>query len=489
MRHRHRSSRPFDSLVDASMTSTPARRRDLAILCGVVVLLMSAVSLANLSVPVLANSSMHATSTELTWFVDAYVIAFACLLLPAEMIGARFGEERVLIAGLALFGVASTVALFATGMPLLIGSRALAGIGAGVALPQTLSILLHRGGTMRQATIVAAWTGATSLAGIVGNGLGGPLVAASGWRSAFAVTAPLALLAIILVVSAVGLRARPNAHAPLDLAGTGFFVLAAVAILVAVIEAPTLLAAPGLLAVPIVVAALSAVAFVISQQRASHPLLQLVVFRDPIVRAASLGIAATFIGLFTLFSMHAHLVQTVRGLSAGVSGLSLVPISVAMFVVTYATVPLVHRWGLGRIVAAGLLTSSIGFGGVILWGANGSFLMYVTALVVIGIGGGLCSSPLSTRLTMSYGRHGGRAGAGINSTLRELASAGGVGVAGVALAFAIPAGASSSDAAAVASASVGAFWFVVVVQVVSLVAMAVDARVLPRWRDRRSRGR
>ncbi|WP_307447565.1 MULTISPECIES: MFS transporter [Microbacterium] len=471
------------------MTFAPTRRRDLAILCGAVVLLMSAVSLANLSVPVLANSSMHATSTELTWFVDAYVIAFACLLLPAEMIGARFGEERVLIGGLALFGIASTVALLASGMPLLIGSRALAGVGAGVALPQTLSILLHRSGMMRRATIVATWTASTSLAGIVGNGLGGPLVASSGWRSAFAVTAPLALLAIILVVSVVGLRARADVHAPLDFAGTAFFVVAAVATLVAVIEAPRLLGTPVLLVIPIVVAASSAVAFVVSQRRASHPLLHVAIFRDPSVRAASLGIAATFIGLFTLFSLHAHLVQTVRGLSAGVSGLSLVPISIAMFLVTYATVPLVHRWGLGRVVAAGLLSSSIGFVGVIVWGANGPFPLYVTALVVIGIGGGLCSSPLSTRLTMSYGRHGGRAGAGINSTLRELASAGGVGVAGVALAFAIPAGASSSDAVAVASGSVGAFWFVVVIQLLSLAAMALDARILPVWRARRGGGR
>ncbi|MDN3310327.1 MFS transporter [Microbacterium oryzae] len=467
------------------MTETRTRRRDLAILCGVVVLLMSAVSLANLSVPVLADSTMRATSAELTWFVDAYVIAFACLLLPSEMIGERFGEGRVLVAGLALFAVASVVALCAPGMPLLIASRAVAGIGAGIALPQTLSILLKRGGGMRQATIVAAWTASTSLAGIVGNGLGGPLVAASGWRSAFAVTAPLAAVAAVLVVLTVGVRARPDRRAPLDLAGTGLFVLAAVGTLVSVIEAPALLrTAPALLAVPVAIAVASSIGFVRVQRRRSHPLLHLEVFRDPTVRAASLGITATFAGLFTLFSLHAHIVQTVRGLSAGISGLSLVPISVAMFIVTYATVPLVRRWGLGVIAAAGLLTSSIGYLGVIAWGADGSFLLYESALVVVGVGGGLCSSPLSTRLTTSYGRFGGRAGAGINSTLRELASATGVGVAGVALTLALSTTASATDATAVAAASVGAFWFVIAVLLVSLLAMTLDARLVPQWRAR-----
>jgi predicted MFS family arabinose efflux permease len=463
--------------------------RDLVILCGVVVLLMSAVSVANLSVPVLAESALQATSAELTWFVDAYVIAFACLLLPAEMIGARFGEERVLLLGLVIFGAASLVALVAPGMPLLVASRAAAGLGAGLALPQTLSILLNRAGGVRQATIVAAWTASTSLAGVVGNGLGGPLVTASGWRSAFALTAPLALLAAVLVAGVVGVRARPDRRAPLDLAGTGLFVLAAVAALVAVIEAPALLQRPGMLAIPIAIAVVASAAFAVVQRRRRHPLLHLDVFREPAVRAAALGIVATFVGLFTLFSMNAHLVQTVRGLSAAISGLSLVPVSIAMFVVTYATVPLVRRWGLGSIVAAGLLISLVGYVGVIAWGASGSFVSYEIALVVVGVGAGLCSSPLSTRLTMSYGRIGGRAGAGLNSTLRELASAAGVGVVGVALSVAAPHVDAVVSADAVADAASGAFRFVIVLLLVSLVAMVVDSRVLPYLRERRSRTR
>ncbi|MFL0410923.1 MFS transporter [Microbacterium paludicola] len=455
---------------------TPGRLRDLVVLCAVVVLLMSAVSVANLSVPALAASGLHPSTTEQTWFVDAFVIAFACLLLPAEMLGARFGEERLLVLGLALFALASLIALLAPGMGMLIASRGLAGIGAGLALPQSLSVLLRRSPGHRHAALVAAWTASTSVAGLVGNGLGGLLIASGGWRSPFAWTLPLTVVLLVLVVSVVGMRRPRDPHATLDLPGTALFVLAAVAALVTLIEAPNLIGRPLLLAVPAVVCIAAAVAFWRVERRALHPLLHLDVFRSPVVRAAALGIVATFAGLFTLFSLNAHLVQTVRGLNAAVAGLALVPVSVAMFVVTYATVPLVRRFGLSAIVAAGLLVSAAGYGLVAI-GLEGPFWGYEAAVVVVGVGAGLCSSPLSTRLTMEYSVTGGRAGAGVNSTLRELASATGVGIVGVALALTMPGAATgAAERAAVTSAAGGVFAGVAALLVVCCLAMLLDVR-------------
>ena len=456
----------------------PGRRRDIVILCSVVVLLMSAVSVANLSVPVLAASPLDPSTTEQTWFVDAFVIAFACLLLPAEMFGSRFGEERVLVFGLVLFGVAAAVALLASDMTLLIGSRALAGVGAGLALPQTLSILLHRTQRRQHAGIVAAWTASTSVAGVVGNGLGGPLIAAGGWRSVFVVTLPAALVVIALVVAVVRMNRAPDATVRIDLPGTALFIVAAVAGLVTLIEAPMLLGTPILLAIPFVICVVAAFGFWRVERRTRMPLLHLELFRAPAVRAASLGIAVTFAGLFTLFSLNAHLVQTVRGEGAGIAGIALIPVSVAMFVVTYASVPLVRRVGLSPVVGSGLVISAAGYllaSRVI----EGSFLAYELALVVIGVGAGLCSSPLSTRLTMAYAQTGGRAGAGANSTLRELSSAVGVATVGVALTTAGAAGRSAEAEAIVAAAS-GLFVAVAAVLLAAGVGMAVDIRLARR---------
>lgn len=415
--------------VDAS----GVRRRDLAILCGVVVLLMSAVSIANLSAPVLATSPLHASTIEQTWFVDAFVIAFACLLLPAEMLGVRFGEERVLVAGLALFAVSGLVALVAPTMAALIVSRGLAGIGAGIALPQTLSILLHRSSGRGHARVVATWTAATSIAGIVGNGLGGALISAGGWRIPFAVTLPATVLALVLVLAVVRVRRATDPSTAVDVKGMAFFVLAAVAALVTIIEALNLLGRPWVSAILLAVVLFAAWGFVRAEKRAAAPVLHPTAMRAAVVHASAIGIIATFLVLFMLFSLNAHLVQSVRGLSAAYAGLALVPVSVAMLVVTYATVPLMRRLGMTVVVVSGLAVSAAGFGLAALT-IEGTMLEYEVSLVVIGIGAGLCSSPLSTRLTAVYAVIAGRAGAGVNSTLRELASALGVATAGVALA-------------------------------------------------------
>lgn len=442
------------------------------VLCTVVVLLMSAVSLANLSVPLIAESELRPTTAEQTWFVDAFVLAFACSLLPAEMIGARWGEARVLVAGLALFAAANAVAIAAPDMAVLIVSRALAGLGAGIALPQSLSVLLHRSDRARHAPLVAAWTAATSAAGIVGNGIGGWLLSAGGWRSAFTVTAPAAVLVAIAVIAIVGLRDKPDRRAPLDLVGTALFVVAAVAALVALIEAPTLIAQPALLAGVVALAGLAGALFWMRESRAAHPLLRIEVFGIAAVRAAALGIVATFVGLFTLFSLNARLVQTVRELDAWVAGLVLVPVSVTMLITTYASVRLVRRFGLGRVVAAGLLLSAAGYALLVLT-LEGPLLAYEVALVVIGTGAGLCSSPLSTRLTSEYSAAEGRAGSGINSTLRELASAGGVGIAGLSLAIWST---DPDEVARVVDGTRGAALVVVLLLVGSCVAMLIDTR-------------
>jgi MFS family permease len=454
------------SAADRSRPSTvlsPARRprrRDIWILCAIVVVLMATVSTANLSVPVFAASSWNPTPTELTWYVDAYVIAFACFLLPGDMLGARYGHGKVLLIGLALFCLANLGAALAPGLPVLILVRAVAGIGAALALPQTLTILLARSTPGRRAGVVAMWTASTSIAGVVGNGLGGFLIQTFSWRSIFAVTVPLIAVLMVLVITLVGLdHEKRNRHSQVDVAGMLLFVVAAVSLLVVVIEAPSGIDNP----LPIVLAAtafvVAAVPFTMLELHRPHPMIDLRTFQSPEVRASSLGIVVTFIALFALFSINAHFIQTARGLSPAVAGLSLVPVALTMFVVTHASVPLVRRFGLRVVVAAGLVISAVGYLLVVAFSSTAPLGLYEAALVVVGIGAGLCSSPLSTQLTAATSAQASASrivqqtptskvsplqpsdaspsqpsGAGLNSTLRELSSALGVGLSGVVLA-------------------------------------------------------
>ena len=101
---------------------------------------VSAVASLNIALPDLARTT-DASQTQLQWIVDAYSVVFAGLLLPAGALGDRFGRKRTLIAGLVVFGAAYALAAAATGPSFLIVCRAVAGAGAALVMPSTLSII------------------------------------------------------------------------------------------------------------------------------------------------------------------------------------------------------------------------------------------------------------------------------------------------------------------------------------------------------------
>src|SRR5262245_37153765 len=86
-------------------------------------------------------SDLHASTSDLQWIVSAYLITLSALLLPAGLAGDRWGRKKVLLTGVFLFGVSSALAAFATSTGLLIGARAVMGIGAAVIMPVSMSIL------------------------------------------------------------------------------------------------------------------------------------------------------------------------------------------------------------------------------------------------------------------------------------------------------------------------------------------------------------
>uniref|UniRef100_UPI00117EEF5C MFS transporter n=1 Tax=Streptomyces milbemycinicus TaxID=476552 RepID=UPI00117EEF5C len=120
----------------AVRTAPPDRGRPrpgavLALMSSCVILTIALVAAVNLAIPKLVASSLHPTSTQLLWIVDAYVIVFACLLIPAGALGDRRGRKGTLLTGLALFAGGCLVSALAPDAAVLIGGRALTGAGAG----------------------------------------------------------------------------------------------------------------------------------------------------------------------------------------------------------------------------------------------------------------------------------------------------------------------------------------------------------------------
>jgi MFS family permease len=152
----------------------------------------------SLALPTL-SADLHASSSDLQWFVVAYSLVLAAVLLPAGMLGDRIGRKRILIGALALFGVASLACAYSTSAGELIAARAVLGVAAAVILPMSLAVLPVMFSAQERPRAIAAIGGATFLGYPIGPILGGWLLDHFWWGSVFLINVPVVILAIVAV--------------------------------------------------------------------------------------------------------------------------------------------------------------------------------------------------------------------------------------------------------------------------------------------------
>src|SRR5580704_515460 len=153
----------------------------------------------SLALPTL-SVDLHASTSDLQWFVDSYSLVLAAALLPAGLLGDRFGRKKLLIGALAVFGVASVACAYSSSTAELIGARAVLGLAAAVILPLALAVLPVMFTPAERPRAIAIVGGATFIGYPLGPILGGWLLDHYWWGSVFLINVPIVLLALAAVV-------------------------------------------------------------------------------------------------------------------------------------------------------------------------------------------------------------------------------------------------------------------------------------------------
>lgn len=357
----------------------------LAMAMFVVIMDAAMVNLAGTTI----RDGLGLTATELTAVVDAYLVAFAGLLLLGGRLADVLGGRRMLLAGMATYLSASTVCALATGGAMLIGARIAQGVGAAVTIPAALSLVLalypSRAERTRAMGIWGAVAGAGSLAGVF---LGGTLTDLLGWRSVFLTPLPFGIIAAIVVWrSAPAVSARPRRF---DLLGAVTITIGVSALALGMVAAADAgWGSPGTVA-GLVIGLACAALFVRIERRSTHPLVPLGIFRSrPVVLAnvVVLLIGGTLTSLFFFLPQYQQQVLRMSPLAAGMAQL---PIAIMIIVGSAAAPRLARRIGLGRALPAGLAVLLAGF----LWlvldrTASGLSVSLLGAFLLIGAGLGL----------------------------------------------------------------------------------------------------
>ncbi len=339
----------------------------LAVLCLSLFVVVMDGTIVNVALPSLVTE-LGATTRQLQWIVDAYLLVFTGLLLAAGSFGDRWGRRRALAGGLTAFVATSVLAGSVHSPAALIASRALMGVGAALIYPATLAVLTNTFSDAKErAGAIGIWSAMSGMAVACGPILGGWLLEHFWWGSVFYVNVPLIALAIVGVLVVVP-ESKDRSTPPLDLIGLGLSIAAVTTVVFTIIEAPGW----GWLSANTTQGALAGgallAAFVSWELRAPHPMLPVRIFRNLRFSAASGSITSAFFALFGFIFLITQYFQLVRGYSPLQAGVRTIPVAVSIAVASVLSPRLVERIGTKKVVSAGLASMAIGF----LWVSTAS---------------------------------------------------------------------------------------------------------------------
>jgi EmrB/QacA subfamily drug resistance transporter len=386
----------------------------------------------NVALPTLQRD-LHASTTELQWIIDAYVLVFAGMLLTCGSMGDRFGRKGALTTGLALFGTGSLLAAFSHSWLQLAGLRAVMGLGGALIMPATLSILTNVFQGRERAKAIAIWATTGALAVGVGPALGGWLIEHFWWGSVFLINVPVVIVGLVGGVFAVPTSKDPEAPR-LDPAGAALSVVGLASLLYGIIEAPVY----GWLS-PTIVAALALgvvvlVAFVFVEVSSSHPMLDVRFFANPRFTAASLSVTVVYFGLFGFVFVRTQYLQEVLGYNPLQAGIRVAPIAVVLALGAQVSPRLVDRIGTKLVVAAGMAIIAVGLLVAATASVRSGYGLVLVSILLTGMGMGLTISPATESIMGSIPRAKAGVGSAMNDTTRQAGGALGVAVMGSLLA-------------------------------------------------------
>lgn len=386
-------------------------------------------TILNVALPTIVTV-LHASSSQLQWMVDSYVIVLAGLLLIAGSLGDHLGRKWIYIVGLAVFAAGSAASAFSHSADQLIGARAFMGIGAAAIMPSTLSILTNvftESG--ERALAIGIWSGTNGLGLAIGPVVGGWLLTHYWWGSVFLINVPIALATCVAAFLIVPNSKNPEAKPP-DPVGSGLSLLGIALLLWGIIEAPTRGWTSALILGAILAAVLVIGGFVLWERESTHPLLELTFFRSRRFSVAMAGLGLVLFALSGGLFLLTQYLQFCLGYSALQTGVRIAPIAAVLLVVASVSSVMVRRFGTKIVVFVGMVLVTVGFAWLSRVTMSTTYTGVLPAFFLLGIGTGLAVAPCTESVMGSVSVDLAGVGSATNSTALQIGSALGVAVLG-----------------------------------------------------------
>lgn len=430
---------------DGWMTSGEGHPRRWAILGVLVVSLLIVVldnTVLNIALPTI-QKDLGASAGELVWAIDSYILAFAALLFTWGALGDRYGRKRILVIGLIIFGLASAASAFATTPGMLIGFRAIMGVGGAAVMPTTLAIITVVFPPHERGKAIGAWAGAVGAAVALGPVLGGLLlqhpdwsswITGNDWGAVFLINVPIVIVGLIGVWRIVPETRDPNPR-KLDLIGLVLSVIGLTLVVYGIVHASSTLSwvDPGVI-LPMLAGIIVLVVFLWYEARSDHKSFDVSLFAN---RGYAVSLAAVTLAFFALsgitFTLPFYL-QILRGYDTLTAGLCFMPFAIGQILAAPRSAAMVLRFGYRAVMTTGLVLVALSLLGLLFVQIDTPLWVILVVFFVFGFGMGNVIAPASTVMqnVLPLARAG--AGSAVQNTVRQVGGALGVAIIGTVLA-------------------------------------------------------
>ncbi|MGW0706452.1 MFS transporter [Streptomyces sp. NPDC002643] len=410
----------------------PQRWLILGVICLAQLTVLLDNTVLNVAIPSLTEE-LGAGTADIQWMINAYSLVQSGLLLTAGSAADRYGRKKMLIAGLALFGIGSLVAGLAQSTGQLIAARAGMGVGGALLLTTTLAVAMQIFAPEEQPKAIGIWSAVNALGFAAGPLLGGFMLGHFWWGAIFLINLPVAALGLVAVVALVPESKNPQGDRP-DLVGALLSTVGMTSLVYAIISGPEHGWTSGLVVVTAAVAVVVLAGFAYWESGIPYPMLDPHFFRDRRFTGAVAGAVLITFGMGgALFLLTQHL-QFVLGYDALEAGLRTAPLALTVVVLNFSG--LSAKWtvklGMPVSIALGMVMMSAGLVSIAMF-SSGGYGGTLLGLVLIGVGCAVANPAMAHAIMSAIPPAKAGVGAGINGTLAEFGNGLGVAVLGAVL--------------------------------------------------------
>ena len=384
-------------------------------------------TVVNTALPAISRD-LGASTSDLQWVVDSYVLVLAGMLMLAGSIGDRYGRKRWMTGGLLFFALGSVVAATAGSVEAIIAGRAIQGFGAAFVLPATLSIVTNTFDRDERGKAIAIWTAVGGIGIGLGPAIGGYLIDRWDWSAAFWIHLPV--IAVALIGLSVVKESRDPRHIGLDIPGAVTATLGISALVFAIIQGNEAGWTSPLIIGSFVASAVLLTAFVAIERRAPYPMLPLKFFKNRDFTGSVLVIGIMFFAGPATFFFLTQFFQLVQGRGPFEAGLLILPNAGAIVIASGLAPPVTAKIGPKRTVMISVSLMAIAaalFTGIEAdWTAG----IEIGLIMLFGFGFGLGLPALTDSIMAAVPVEDAGVGSAVNDVSRELGSALGIAALG-----------------------------------------------------------